>query len=261
MGRSTRRDVVVDNPHVAVAKCLDAFKLERAVTLLACAFRHPGSLASFAVAGLACTEANPSDFAFALAHVTGATHTHRITSWDCELVEFKLHGGAAGYWVSLGRDLHGYDIRQGMDDGRVGRWRGKLLLLLEGRGRCYGGSSVGVGQCHDGVVIDIILGLVLGRRGVCLKLGLLDRMLWVLMLVLRRRRRWLLLLLLLLLMLLMLVLGAQRALTRGCSNVQATLPPKDGLELGKALLDVGKTLVDYGVDALVDDGGDGVGQG
>lgn len=110
MGRSARCDVVVNDPHVAVAKCLDALKFEGAVALLTSTLGHAGSLARLAVTGLTCTKAYPSYLAFALAHVTGATHSHRVTSWDGELVELQLHGGAAGDGVALGRDFHGDDI-------------------------------------------------------------------------------------------------------------------------------------------------------
>lgn len=124
---------MVDDPHVGVAKGFDALELEGAVALLGGALRHPGSLGSVRVAGLAGAEADPSYLALALAHVTSATHAHRVAARDGELIELDLHGGAAGDGISLGRDLHGDDVGQRVDDGRVGRrgwWRWCELLLL-----------------------------------------------------------------------------------------------------------------------------------
>lgn len=60
---------------------------------------------------------------------------------------------------------------------------------------------------------------------------------------------------------LVLVLVAQRALARGCSNSQTAFSPKDSLDLAETLFNVSKTLVDDGIDALVNDGRDGVWQG
>lgn len=103
------RDVVVDDPHVGVAECLDALELEGAVALLGAALGHARGLGGLAVAGLSRAEADPSDLALALAHVAGAAHAHRVAARDGELVELELHGGAAGDGEPLGRDLHSHD--------------------------------------------------------------------------------------------------------------------------------------------------------
>lgn len=119
-----------------------------------------------------------------------------------------------------------------------------LLLLLGHRRRGvggHGGSLVGAGE---------------GQYGV----GIVDDILVVMALGLRRRRRIHVLLELRLVVLLLVVLdlGAQRALA---GWGQAALGSEDSLDVVKALLDVLETLVDDGIDALVDDGGEGVGQG
>lgn len=105
----------------------------------------------------------------------------------------------------------------------------------------HGGSLVGAGECQYGV-------------------GIVDDILVVMGLGLRRRGRIdvLLELRLVVLLLVVLDLGAQGALA---GWGQAALGSEDGLDVVKALLDVLETLVDDGIDALVDDGGEGVGQG
>lgn len=261
VGGGARGDVVVDDPHVAVAEGFDALKLEGAVAFLGGALGQACGLAGLAVAGLTGAKADPADLALALAHVAGAAHAHRVAARDGELVELELHGGAAGDGVALGRDLHGHDVGQGVDDGRVGGRGRELLLLWHGLGRAYGGGVVGAGEGHDGVVINAIL-------------------VRVRVLILRRRRRWwigleVLLLLLLLgvlvlvLVLLLLLLGdvdvdmliAQGALAGWRGNAQTALCAQDGLNGAQTLLEVVEAVVDDLVDALVDDGGEGVGEG
>lgn len=105
----------------------------------------------------------------------------------------------------------------------------------------HGGSLVGAGEGQDGVgVVDdilVVMGLGLGRL---------------------RRIDVLLELRLVVLLLVVLDLGAQRALA---GWGEAALGSQDSLDVVQALLDVLETLVDDGIDALVDDGGEGVGQG
>lgn len=275
-------DVVVDDPHVAVAEGLDALELERAVALFGGALGHAGGLAGLAVAGLAGAEADPTDLALALAHIAGAAHAHRVAARDGELVQLELHGGTARDGVALGRDLHGHHVLEGLDHDRVGRrGRGELLLLLllllrwrrwrrwrrgDGLGRAYGGGIVCGGEGHDGVVINaiVVLGLGRGRRGRRVDLELV--LLLGVMLMLGRVRLVLLVLLLLLcclyLVLLLLVLGAQGALAgRVGREGEATFSSEDGLDCAEALVDVVEALVDQLVDALVDDGGEGVCEG
>lgn len=105
----------------------------------------------------------------------------------------------------------------------------------------HGGSLVGAGEGQDGVgVVDdilVVMGLGLGRL---------------------RRIDVLLELRLVVLLLVVLDLSAQRALA---GWGEAALGSQDSLDVVEALLDVLETLVDDGIDALVDDGGEGVGQG
>lgn len=247
VGGGSGGDMVVDNPHIAIAEGLDTLELEGTIALLGRALGHAGGLGSLAVAGLAGAEADPPDLALALAHVAGTTHAHGISAGDGELVELELHGGPAGDGVTLGRDLHGHDIGHGVEDG--GRGRGELLLLWllglgDGRGRRGG---------HGGGGGSVVAGAGKGQDGV----GVVDGILVVVALGLRRVRLEMRLLVLVLVVL-MLDLSSQWTLARLWS--QSALGSKDRLDSVQALLDVLESLVDTGVDALVDDGGEGIGQ-